>query len=374
MDRSRVVPNEAWRLMRWLPAAFLAAALPMMGAFAAAQEIPDDYGALSSEASSRGAVSVLVTGWHAVTGAEPRVTGPSGSGGLVAVTGDEFVKKVRSAGGVSDVRRFEHLGAMAMTVDAGALAAAKSYDAGVRVWRDRQVRTFLSDSGSMVGVHGVHRKGYTGRFRGGDRHCPNRRGRMLGPGTARPVAARLAWALAPLPAGAASDAPGAPMDRGELTGRLVPVTGDEVRSVDLTVPFARNSAKLTEPAREQLAELGKALADERLREFEVGVYGHTDATGAAAYYRKLSELRARAVVDYLVERAGLDWARFRHGGFGEERLLEGVHPNSTRHRRVEVVVYGAAGGTPEGAGAKSGKKDDERTEGKRDESGLQAIQ
>ena len=214
MDGLRVVSNnEAWRRMRGFPASILAAALLMMGTSAAAQEVPDDYGALSSEASSRGAVSVLVTGWHAVTGAEPGVAGPSGSGGLVAVTGDEFVKKVRSAGGVSGVRRFEHLGAMAMTVDANALSAAKSYDAGVRVWRDRQVRTFLSDSGSMVGAHRVHRKGYTGKgvfvavidtgtdvthpfIRGrpireacfADR-CPNRRGRMLGPGAARPVAA-----------------------------------------------------------------------------------------------------------------------------------------------------------------------------------------
>lgn len=217
MDRSRVAPNGAPRVMSsqvasWLPAALLAAALLIPGASAATREAADDYGALSSEASSRGAVPVLVTGWHAVTGAGPAVAGPSGPGGLVAITGDEFVKRVRGAGGVSGVRRFEHLGAMAMTVDAGALAAAKSYDAGVRVWRDRQVRTFLADSGPMVGAHRVHGKGYTGKgtfvavidtgtdvahpfLRGrpvreacfADR-CPNRRGRMLGPGAARPVA------------------------------------------------------------------------------------------------------------------------------------------------------------------------------------------
>lgn len=214
MDGLRVVAsNYALRRTRWFAAALLAAVLLIPGATAAAQEVPDDYSALSSEASSRGAVPVLVTGWHAVTGAGPGVAGPSGTGRLVAVTGDEFVRKVGSAGGVSGVRRFEHLGAMAMTVDADALAAAKSYDVGVRVWRDRQVRTFLADSGRMVGVHRIHRKGYTGKgtfvavidtgtdvahpfIRGrpvreacfADR-CPNRRGRMLGPGAARPVAA-----------------------------------------------------------------------------------------------------------------------------------------------------------------------------------------
>ena len=46
------------------------------------------------------------------------------------------------------------------------------------------------------------------------------------------------------------------LGREELTSKLVPVTGEMQRSVDLTVPFARNSAKLTATAREQLDELG----------------------------------------------------------------------------------------------------------------------
>ncbi len=161
----------------------------------------------------------------------------------------------------------------------------------------------------------------------------------------------------------------APIGRAELTGKLVPITGDDARSVDLTVPFAKNSAQLTEPAREQLAELAAALAGEKLRGLEVGVYGHTDASGPAAYNRKLSEMRASAVVEYLAGRAYLDRARFRHGGFGEERLLEGIGPYSPLHRRVEVVVYGATGSV-EGAGAASEKNDEEKTDG----SGMQVIQ
>ena len=91
-----------------------------------------------------------------------------------------------------------------------------------------------------------------------------------------------------------------------------------------------------------MAELGAALAGERLKPLEVGVYGHTDASGAAAYNQKLSEKRAAAVVQYLVQRFSLEPKRLRHAGYGEERLLEGIDANSPRHRRVEIVVFAAA--------------------------------
>ena len=138
-------------------------------------------------------------------------------------------------------------------------------------------------------------------------------------------------------AGMVAPAPAA--DRDTLTGQLVPVTGETSRSVDLTVPFAKNSADLTDAARRQLGELGAALAGERLVPYDVGVYGHTDASGRAAYNLTLSQARAAAVVRYLVERFGFDGARFRHEGYGEERLLEGLEPNAPAHRRVEIEVF-----------------------------------
>lgn len=147
------------------------------------------------------------------------------------------------------------------------------------------------------------------------------------------------WVVA-APVVAAEKAP--TLGREELTGMLVPVTGEVQRSVDLTVPFARDSAKLTAPAQEQLDELGAALAGDKLKPFGVGVYGHTDASGKAAYNQKLSEERAVAVVQYLVRRFSLEPKRFRHAGYGEKRLLTGIDANSPRHRRVEIVVFAPA--------------------------------
>ncbi len=169
-----------------------------------------------------------------------------------------------------------------------------------------------------------------------------------------------------------------PLGRAKLTGRLIPVTGETARSVDLVVPFARGSADLTVAARRQLDELGAALSGEALREFDVGVYGHTDASGPAAYNLALSEKRAVAAVAYLVEHFALDHERFRHEGRGEEHLLEGVSPDSPRHRRVEIVVfspeYGHAG-KADADGTDAGKmgQPDAGEQGK-GVTGLQAIQ
>ena len=178
---------------------------------AAAQDIVDDFQILSGDVGSGEKVAVLVTGWHPVTGEVPEIHTLAEDGGMVAVTGDEFVEAVSGGGEVSEVRRFDYLPAIAMMVDADALAAAKSYDSGVQVWKDWPVEPYLSDSGPMVGADRAHGGGYTGKgtwiavidtgvdvdhpFIAGrpiaeacfaDR-CPNGRRKMGGDGAARPV-------------------------------------------------------------------------------------------------------------------------------------------------------------------------------------------
>jgi outer membrane protein OmpA-like peptidoglycan-associated protein len=67
------------------------------------------------------------------------------------------------------------------------------------------------------------------------------------------------------------------------------------------------------------------------------IYGHTDSTGPETYNQKLSERRAEAVVNYMVER-GIKLERLTPEGFGEAHpatsndTLEGRQKN----RRVEL--------------------------------------
>ena len=67
------------------------------------------------------------------------------------------------------------------------------------------------------------------------------------------------------------------------------------------------------------------------------IYGHADSTGPTAYNQDLSERRAQAVVNYMVER-GVERSRLLPRGFGE---MKPVAPNTTRegrqkNRRVEL--------------------------------------
>ena len=196
--------------------------------------------------------------------------------------------------------------------------------------------------------------------------------------TGRPVIARIAVALL---AGVLLGAPAFasdPVGRAELTKRLVPVTGETSSSVDLSVPFAKASAGLTEAARRQLDELAAALATEALEGLDVAVRGHTDASGSAEYNRKLSQARAAAVVRYLVEMHRLDGDRFRHEGHGEERLLPGIDPNSPRHRRVEIEVMARSVAAPPDGGTMAEQPEEpdagNRDEGEGEQGDLQPIQ
>jgi len=72
---------------------------------------------------------------------------------------------------------------------------------------------------------------------------------------------------------------------------------------------------------------------------KIEISGHTDNIGSAAYNQKLSESRAKAVVDYLIEH-GIDRSRLSYMGYGFEKPIA---PNDTEegrqlNRRVEFKI------------------------------------
>ncbi|UHC19597.1 OmpA family protein [Methylobacterium currus] len=117
---------------------------------------------------------------------------------------------------------------------------------------------------------------------------------------------------------------------------------DPARSVDLTVFFAYDSARLTPEARIQLEPLGQALASRDLAGHGFLIAGHTDAAGSPAHNRRLSLARARAVRTHLVAVYGIDPGRLRVHGWGPNRPKDPAAPLSRVNRRVEVSLLAPA--------------------------------
>lgn len=136
-----------------------------------------------------------------------------------------------------------------------------------------------------------------------------------------------------------ADALTAPKTRGLTRGIGV----RQRAKVDLNIPFEVNSSELAVDALKQLRQLIAALSRESLAEYRFQVAGHTDSSGDADYNRSLSERRANAVRQYLIDN-GIDPDRLVAVGYGEDMPLNGRDPAHPDNRRVEIANIGAADG------------------------------
>jgi outer membrane protein OmpA-like peptidoglycan-associated protein len=105
----------------------------------------------------------------------------------------------------------------------------------------------------------------------------------------------------------------------------------------VAIAFAFDSATLASdayPLLDNLAE-GIKLTDPSTT---VNIEGHTDASGTDAYNLLLSERRANAVRDYLIQHHGIAAARLRSSGKGESSPLTPSAPNDAKNRRVEFAL------------------------------------
>ena len=143
------------------------------------------------------------------------------------------------------------------------------------------------------------------------------------------------------PPSAAVAGPGAPIARPAPAARETTAT-DGVAAANITVTFPSGSATLTPDAERQLAPLGRALASADLAAFRFRIEGHTDTVGDAASNQGLSERRAAAVRNFLVQRYNVDASRLTAVGMGESQPLvpTGDEVAQPRNRRVQIVNVG----------------------------------
>lgn len=107
---------------------------------------------------------------------------------------------------------------------------------------------------------------------------------------------------------------------------------------DSEVTFAFDSDEIRPSAEGELNRAAAILSD-RTEIIVVEVAGHTDNIGTEAYNQDLSERRAQAVADYLVNR-GIDRDRMVVRGFGETRpkVANDTPENRQMNRRVVITV------------------------------------
>lgn len=116
---------------------------------------------------------------------------------------------------------------------------------------------------------------------------------------------------------------------------------EEQVEASLAILFANNSYEVQNPDSEQLNEFAEFLR--RFPNTEAEIEGHTSLVGDPAYNQTLSEQRANAVRDVLVQRYGIDASRLSTIGYGETRPLidantaEASRKNRRIHTRVTAI-------------------------------------
>ena len=98
--------------------------------------------------------------------------------------------------------------------------------------------------------------------------------------------------------------------------------------------FELASYELTKNSLSELEIVGAFLVENRVH---IQIEGHTDQTGDPTYNQKLSEQRAKAVYDYLIE-FGISPDRLNFIGLGANQPVELDPTMSHKNRRIEFRI------------------------------------
>lgn len=101
--------------------------------------------------------------------------------------------------------------------------------------------------------------------------------------------------------------------------------------------FDYDKATLLQQSYKELQMILQLL--QRHPSMHIEISGHTDSHGSTEYNRRLSENRAKAVVDYLIAK-GIDPRRLQYKGYGESKPIatNSTEEGRARNRRVEFKV------------------------------------
>jgi OmpA-OmpF porin, OOP family len=116
-----------------------------------------------------------------------------------------------------------------------------------------------------------------------------------------------------------------------------PAAAPKPAKAALLITFETNATALTAGAKRELDIVGRALNTSKLADFNFVIEGHADPRGSAEMNRRLSEGRAAAVREYLVQNQSVREDRLKAVGKGDREPLNANNPAAPENRRVVFV-------------------------------------
>jgi OmpA-OmpF porin, OOP family len=125
------------------------------------------------------------------------------------------------------------------------------------------------------------------------------------------------------------------INRAPLTDQL-----DKLAQLTIAVQFDFNSARISPGSFRAVGLMADALYHPYLQGYRFLIVGHTDGKGSREYNLKLSQQRADAIREALINPFGIAPSRIEAVGLGEEQLLKPASPEAGENRRVQLVNVG----------------------------------
>jgi outer membrane protein OmpA-like peptidoglycan-associated protein len=125
------------------------------------------------------------------------------------------------------------------------------------------------------------------------------------------------------------------MNRAPLTDDL-----DKLAQLTIAIQFDLNSARIRPDSFQAVGLMADALYHPHLQGYRFLIIGHTDGRGSRESNLKLSQQRADAIREALINPFGIAPSRIEAVGLGEEQLLKRANPEAAENRRVQLVNVG----------------------------------
>jgi OOP family OmpA-OmpF porin len=115
---------------------------------------------------------------------------------------------------------------------------------------------------------------------------------------------------------------------------------EKLAQITVAVQFDFGSARIRPQSYRTVGLLADSLYHPYLLGYRILIVGHTDAVGGRESNLELSQRRADAIRDALINPFGIAPQRIEAVGLGEEQLLNRRNPQAAENRRVQLINIG----------------------------------